>query len=401
MRHAVLIGLQALRGNPLRTALSTLGVVIGVGALVAVLAVGDAVERFAREQIAQTTDLQSIVVAPLTTREVDDVRLPVTDVLGFAAGDGALLRRALGARAEVAVLAVAPTLARRPGDTTGRGVRVTGTLPDGVTSRLALLAGRAFSDDEARSGARVAVLADTVAALLGVRPGDTVPLGVTPFAVVGVGRAARPQRPGVFVPLAAFPRAIVAAPAPPAALVIRAERVEDVPARVTDVERWLGGRWVDWRERVAIVTNQLRVGQTRQAMLVFKLLMGAITGISLVVGGIGIMNVLLASVSERTREIGVRRAAGARRRDVLVQVLAESVAITGAGAALGAVLGAVTAIGVTALMRARTAATIGPAFTWPTFAVAAVAAIAIGLIFGIYPARRAARLAPIDAIRHE
>jgi putative ABC transport system permease protein len=130
--------------------------------------------------------------------------------------------------------------------------------------------------------------------------------------------------------------------------------------------------------------------------------MGAITGISLLVGGIGIMNVLLSSVTERTREIGIRKAAGARRRDIRRQFLAESIAISGMGSAIGLVLGVAGAFGITAMIRHFSrAAFLHASLSWSTLGVAAGAALFVGLTFGTYPARRAARLSPIDAIRHE
>jgi putative ABC transport system permease protein len=184
-------------------------------------------------------------------------------------------------------------------------------------------------------------------------------------------------------------------------LVLTVGRVEEVEAAKAKIEQWLAARDAGWKERVAVATQLARAKQARQGMLVFKLLMGAITGISLLVGGIGIMNVLLASVAERTREIGIRKAAGARRRDILLQFLAESVAITGLGSVIGVLLGLGGAFGVTAIMRAQTEARIYAGFTWGTVAVGVAAAVTVGIAFGIYPALRAARLSPIDAIRHE
>ncbi len=139
----------------------------------------------------------------------------------------------------------------------------------------------------------------------------------------------------------------------------------------------------------------------RQGILIFKMLMGAFTAISLIVGGVGIMNVLLASVLERTREIGIRKAIGARRRDILVQFLVESITIASVGSALGVAMGLAGAFIVTAVIRARTEAHLVAAVSWQTLAVSAAASIVVGLVFGTYPALRASRLAPIDAIQSE
>ena len=151
-----------------------------------------------------------------------------------------------------------------------------------------------------------------------------------------------------------------------------------------------------------MTTNEARLDQLSRGILMFKLFMGAITGISLLVGGIGIMNVLLSSVTERTREIGIRKAAGARDRDILRQSLAESVAISAVGSGIGLAIGVSGAFAITAgIRRFSQAPFLTASISWSTVAVAAIAAIVIGLTFGTYPARRAARLSPIDAIRHE
>jgi putative ABC transport system permease protein len=148
-------------------------------------------------------------------------------------------------------------------------------------------------------------------------------------------------------------------------------------------------------------TGARRLDQIARSFLVLKMLMGAFTAISLLVGGSGITNVLLASMLERTREIGIRKAVGARYRDVLLQFLVESVSITTVGALAGAALGMAGAVAVTAIIRARTDVPMFAAVTWQTAAISAGAAVLIGIAAGTYPAVRAARLTPLDAIQRE
>jgi len=185
----------------------------------------------------------------------------------------------------------------------------------------------------------------------------------------------------------------------PSAL-IRVGRVEDVEAVRVAVERWLG-RYGQLEGNFRVQSARERGRQVGRGVLVFKLVMGSIVAISLLVGGIGIMNILLASVAERTREIGIRKAVGARRRDVLLQLLAESVLISSLGAVLGVALGLTAAYAITAAIRRVSEAQIYAGFSWGTIIVAALMALLVGVVFGTYPARRAAGLSPVDAIRYE
>ena len=403
------VGVQTLRFNPLRTVLSTLGVVIGVASLVAVLAVGDGAEAFARDQIARTTDLQTVLVQPTTDETIDGVRIPRSTWPLFSLADADALAAALGPRGAVSASVTGSARVTPAGGGSDRAAVVIGVTADAerrLNPRFA--AGRFISDGEVRSAARVAVVSSALATAAGVRLGDTLRLEGRGFRVIGVlappteRTASRAMT--VVVPFTVADSAMARTGSPRARdLVVRVASVEGVKAAKAVVERWAAARLGPaWADEISIPTSSvMRLDQARQAIMVFKMVMGAFAGISLVVGGLGIMNVLLAAVTERTREIGIRKATGARQRDILVQFLSESVAITGAGSVLGVLLGLAGAFGITAAIRASSDAPVYAALSWETVVVAATVSIVVGLAFGTFPALRAARLSPIAAIRHE
>jgi putative ABC transport system permease protein len=408
----VRIALDAMRANPLRTLLSTLGVMIGVAALVAILALSDGLERYSREQIEQTTDLQTIILASKSVVVVDGVAIRRDDPVEFTREDAQELDRELepiGAR--TTVFAIGSGWAIAPEDTVRHATLATATTPAAEASIPRPLAtGRFLTAADVSDDSPVAVVSAALAAALfpDGEPefvvGNQFLWNDTAWRIVGVlADTPGDQMNRAWIPFTAQnARLLDPDGRRPASIGIRVDRVESLPEATAVIEAWLADRFgTSWAERVNLQSNRRRIDQVRQAMLVFKIVLGAIAGISLLVGGIGIMNVLLASVSERTREIGMRKAAGARARDISLQFLIESLAISGFGSLLGVLLGMAGASAVAAVVRRLTEAPVHAAFTWESVAFAAGVALLVGLVFGTWPARRAARLSPIEALRHE
>ena len=408
---AVRVGFDALRVNPLRTALSTLGVIIGVASLVAVLSLGDGMERMARAEVERTTDVQTVSVTSKTTETVDGQTLPVRDYPVFTLADAQAARQEIAEAGGVSLTLGGRAVIESPTTGKRRSAGVTATLADADQfMRLEFTDGRYFSPVEASRNAAVVVLSNRLATELaaGRAPssmvGRTVRINGSPREVIGILAPYKGERTlNMYVPFTAASTVLPPTTAPRTpVLLVKARRLEEVDLAKNAVEDWVAQRFGRWEGRIEVQTSTQRLAQATDGIFVFKLFMGAITGISLLVGGIGIMNVLLASVTERTREIGVRKAMGARPRDILLQFLAESVAISGAGSLLGVALGLTGAFAIVAAIRAQAQAIyLDATFSWSTVISAALSAIVIGLTFGTYPARRAARLSPIDAIRHE
>jgi putative ABC transport system permease protein len=410
---ALSTALNALTANPLRSVLSTLGVVIGAGALVAVLSVGDGVERYARRLI-ERSGVTSITVAPQSGERIDGVFASFGDQqVEFAAADIDSVRTVVPATADILLSASNTLLTPIAPEGERRGLFVNGLLATRIPATLSaqLAHGRMPTPAELSSGALVAVVNDTLARIL---TGDTLPAGAVgkrltlrdrELEVIGVLGDPPIELPISFlqvtVPLDVMqelsgrnrpilPRMEIT--------VAEASEVDSTRAALT---RYVEGR-EGWTGKVGVsARGPEQLEQLEQGMLVLRLAMGAFASISLIVGGIGIMNVLLASVAERTREIGVRKAMGARQRDILWQFLAESVAITSVGSLLGLVVGVLMASVVTWVMRSQTRAEVYAAVTPGTLLTSAAIAVVIGVVFGLVPALRASRLSPIDAIRQE
>ena len=401
MNHRALLrlGLRGLLLHKLRSTLSILGVVFGVAAVVAMSSVGEGARREAMEQLG------ALGMDSVTLRARRSATAP---------SEGALRLRDAESLARVVphVVAAAPVreadLAAEAGGRRADAVAV-GTTPDYVlAARLGIAAGRFLAPLDLRDQKRVAVLGASVASALfpfGPACGERILLGGDWFQVVGVlqgrswarGRASairtRDVNRAVFVPLPALDRGRDPRPDGIDEVVMRIDDPREVTAAAEAakalVERAGGGAPFE----VVVPREILRARERTQR--IFNVVTGAIAAIGLLVGGIGIMNIMLASVAERTREVGIRRALGATQRDVAAQFLAESSLLTAAGGVLGALLGAA---GATLIQRLA---------GWPTalspsmLGVALLTAVAVGIGFGSYPAWLAARLAPMEALRHE
>jgi putative ABC transport system permease protein len=408
--EAARVGTDALRANPLRTVLSTTGVIIGVAALVAAFAITDGVEVWSREMLARESSVQDVAITPVTMEIVNGRTRPVRNYPVFDMDD------ADRAGAEVqGVMQYALMLnGTSPIEFLDRRASAQLTLS---TAGLADFGGmnvgfgRYFTDAEVARSAPVVVLGNRLARELADSRdplwliGKTVRLGGEQREVIGV---LAPPTGGpepdlvAFAPIRGGISALQPSSSPRVAtLRLKARSIEAVDSLRSRTIDWLAERYGLQAAKLRIETGSQRLENTKQGLLLSKLLLGLLAALMLAVGGIGIMNVLLAAVAERTREIGIRKAVGASARDIHAQFLVESITVTGAGSAIGFVLGVLLAMGGTAVFRVVAHAPIYPQVRLLTALLAVLSAVIVGLVFGTYPARLASRLSPVDAISRE
>ncbi len=395
------LALARLRSNRLRTALTMLGVVIGVASVVALVGVGQGTTQ------GITSALQSLGTNLLTVNPGTAVSGPRAGEPGSATtltlGDAAAIRRLPG------VVAVAPEIATQQAVVAGPHRTVTtivGTTPDYARVHNESVRSGAFLTPVTSTLAlRVAVLGATTATNLGLGPGAVgtdVQVGGIPFRVIGIlqpkgGAGILNQDDKVVVPVATVQSQFVGGESVRTigVSVATVGRMAAVTARITTT---LEGRHAIPRGAADdfVIANQAQlIGTVSSVSTLLAVLLAGIASISLVVGGIGIMNIMLVSVRERTREIGIRKAIGARNRDILLQFLAEALTLSLLGGLLGIALG----LAVSAVIGQM--AGWGFVFSPFTVLVATGFSAVVGVAFGVWPARQAAHLDPIEALRFE
>jgi len=396
---------QAMAANKLRTFLTMLGMVIGVGAVILMLAIGQGAQILVKQAIASMGSNLFIVLSGFSS---------TAGVRSSSGNAPTLTVRDARAMAELpSIEAVAPV---QPGSSqiiygsNNWNTQVYGTTPSYLDVRdWDIQSGAVFGDAEMRSATRVAILGQTVVQQLF---GDEDPLGKTirirnsPFVVIGVlarkGQSmdGRDQDDTILVPLTTAQRTLFGSQFPDSVRYIlvqaateqmmsRAERA--MTELLRERHRLPEGADLDFTIRNLSAVAEVQAQTTK----VMSLLLGAVASVSLVVGGIGIMNIMLVSVTERTREIGIRMAIGARRRDILLQFLLEAIIVSVFGCLIGVLLGVGGALLVT-----QTTGTF-VVVTATSVLLAFVVAAAVGVFFGFYPARKAAGLKPIDALRFQ
>lgn len=403
---SVLEALQSLAANKMRSALTILGIVIGVAAVIAMLAVGNGAQAAITGSIS---GIGSNLLFVFSGNMQEEVRNPKALTLN----DAIALKDAFLAPS---VENVAPVIqADREVVYGGERTRtqITGITPDYLSVRnYELIEGEFIDDSHQLERASVALLGPEVAdKLFGTREGvtgSTIRIDGQPFRVLGVlapkgGGSFGSQDDVVLIPFeTAQSRLIRRSSGRVDVIFVQATEADNVQQASDEVAQILRERHriLLGEDDFTIFTQEDFVDTAKQITNVLTIFLGGVAAISLLVGGIGIMNIMLVSVTERTREIGLRKALGARRKDILIQFLTESSLLSMFGGLIGIGLGWLIAF-VVGQVAAAYETPLTPDVGMDAILLATLFSTAVGLFFGIYPANRAANLEPVEALRFE
>jgi putative ABC transport system permease protein len=396
---------RAMGANRLRTLLTMLGMVIGVGAVVLMMSIGQGAQYAIKQTIAAMGSNLFILLSGSTS--AGGVRSGGGGNLTLTVSDADAIAELPGVQA---VAPIHPGSAQIVYGPNNWNTSVIGTTPAYLDARSwQVISGAAFTDSDVRSATRVALIGQTAAQNLF---GDEDPVGKTirirqsPFVILGTlavkgqGMDGRDQDDTILIPLTTAQRQVFGSQFPGSVrmVMVQTETQEIMPIVEKSMTELLRQRHRirEGMDNDFFLRNLTAAADSAaESTRIMSLLLGAIASVSLLVGGIGIMNIMLVSVTERTREIGIRMAIGARERDILMQFLLEAIIISVVGCFIGLLLGIGGALLVNALT--GTMVIISGSSVVVAFSVAAT----VGIFFGFYPARKAARLDPIEALRYQ
>jgi len=400
------ISFRALKVNKMRSALTMLGIIIGVGAVIAMLAVGTGASKRIAEQISSMGSNLLIILPGATTS--GGVRMGSGTQPTLTMGDADAMQKECPAVSNVAPIlsGIAQVIFGHQNWSTG----VVGTTPSMLTVRdWPVAAGRSFSDQDVKSATKVCLLGQTVVDNLF---GDMSPVGQVirikkvPFTVIGVlsmkGQSAQGQDQDdtIYVPVTTAQKKLFGTTFPGMVriIMVKAKSTQDLPAAEKQINDLLKQRHRigPKQENDFTVRNLTQIMQTaEQSTKVMALLLGAIASVSLLVGGIGIMNIMLVSVTERTREIGIRMAIGAKTWDIRLQFIIEALTLSLIGGVAGIIVG-ISGSKILSML-AGWSTIVSPFSILIAFGFSGL----VGIFFGFYPAYKASLLDPIEALRYE
>ncbi len=408
-RENVEIGLEGLRRHLLRSFLSMLGIIFGVGAVIAMLSIGEGAKQQALEQI-QLLGMKNIIVQDIPVIEDSEETKRTSLSKGLTLSDANMVSEINPHIAvSVPLREVSLTVRYKESKVTANVVGTTPEFPELLS--YVPVEGAFFNYGDMHEVRRVCALGSGIKReLFYFRDplGERVKIGDQWFTVIGVmeekqvmtdqksGLAIPNMNRDVYIPITTalkrYTRETTASEIN--RFIAQVNAVENIDEAVTILNASMTRRHNSVKD-FSITIPQALLRQSKETQRIFNIVMGAIAGISLLVGGIGIMNIMLATVLERTREIGIRRAIGASRDDILWQFLFESVILSVSGGVIGVITGFTMTKIISIYASWRTIV------SWESVLLACAVSIGIGVAFGVYPAKRAAALRPIEALRYE
>ena len=389
---AVVYALENIRTNFFHTLLSVIGITIGVSALIVILSMIDGLEKYADDQISSTTSVKVVEVSSATMQSVDGVSIPRENPVVLSEE----IHRDIISNISVPITTYRASEVTKQVSIGGQKIgSIVYYADEGYAGHYPLIQGDLFSDNIDSNDQRVAISSLMAERIAGgpyepdLLIGSDLEIESVSYKITGIVKGLAPNSE-ILLPINLPP--VQELQTHPPYIAIEAEDVSDVPRIKKSVQSWLESSPYTSND-IRVFSQDSRVNQATKGFMLFRIIMGLIVGISVIVGGIGVMNVLLISVTQRTKEIGIRKAVGSRKKDIYVQFLSESMVISLFGTLVGVVIGILIALSVSPIVHQIVEIPFSPAFSMVT--------IVLIILFGTFPAYKASQLSPIDALRRE